>query len=88
MDSARVRPTSRNGPRLRPRKVVEGTSEMVGDLDTWAPSRCPYNLGTTCPLMEVVEGGMKAKVFYQVVSHGTAIAIGLSLAMAVRWWLA
>lgn len=80
MDTARVGIAASNGAGLRQSPMVQGATEVVGNLAPGLTGVCPYGLGATCPLVEIAKRGMKVRERWELASKVSAVVIGLVLA--------
>jgi len=64
MEPARIDHPARNGAVLRQIPMAQEPSCMVGRVANRPSSTCPYNLGASCPIVEIVSwrAGMKGTV--------------------------
>ena len=86
MDPARIEPVARNGSGLRPSRMAEGASQMVGALAAGPAGVCPYRLGTTCPLVAIAARRVKARKRALLASKIAAVIAGIVVsASAVAW---
>lgn len=85
MDAARTESPARDGPGLRPRPVVQGSATVVGPLGPRASGLCPYSLGATCPLVEIVAGRLMNRNEILRWSRISAVLLGLAVSISTVW---
>lgn len=84
MDARTSERVARNGHRLHPRAMVLEASKVVACVDHGTPERCPYGMGTSCPIGEVAQRVVKRR---RRIADGVGLGIGIALSALAIWWV-
>ena len=83
MDARANESFARIGEGLYPQPMVLAQSKVVACLDDGPADRCPYGLGTSCPIVEVGKRVVRRRWW---VEQGVGAVVGLGLSALGIWW--
>ncbi len=82
MDTRTNGSAARNGGGLYPYPLVLEESKVVACVDPGPAQRCPYGLGTNCPLVEVAKGVVWRR---RVREYVVGLALGMAISALAVW---